>query len=95
MNTCQNLLEPAKLQTLSNISTRSGKYSTPVLFSESAIGHHLLDNLMCAKNYSDGKFTIYLAVRLHLFALDDVFIKSCKPNLCRQNDFVYNLKPLR
>ena len=41
-----------------NIFTRSGKSLTPVIFSESAIGQHLLDNLMCAKNYSDEKSTI-------------------------------------
>ena len=33
-----------------NISTRSGKSSTPVMFSESAIGQHFLDNPICAKN---------------------------------------------
>ena len=33
-----------------NISTRSGKSSTPVMFSEFAIDQHLLNNPMCAKN---------------------------------------------
>ena len=41
-----------------NISTHSGKSSTPVIFSESAIGQDLLDNPMCAKNYSDKKSAI-------------------------------------
>ena len=34
-----------------NISTRSGKSSTSVMFSDSAIGQHLFDNPICAKNY--------------------------------------------
>ena len=77
-----------------NISTRSGKSSTPVMFSDSAIGQHLLDNPICAQNYSDKKFTILSFGRssFHLSALEAVYIKSCKPNLCRQNKFVYNLK---
>ena len=33
-----------------NIFTRSGKSSTPVMFSDSAIGQQLLDNFICAKN---------------------------------------------
>ena len=46
------------------------------MFSESAIDQHLLDNPMCAKNYSDGKFTILSFGRLsfHLFALEAVYI---------------------
>ena len=43
-----------------NISTRSAKSSTPVMFSESATGQHLLDNPMWAKYFSDGKFTVLL-----------------------------------
>ena len=80
-----------------NISTCSGKSSTPVMFSDSAIGQHLLDNPICAKNYSDEKFTILSFDRssFHLFALKAVYIKSCKPKLCRQKEFFYNLKLLR
>ena len=67
------------------------------MFSKSTIGQYLLDNPMCAKNYSDGKFTILLFGRssFHLSALEAVYIKSCKPSLCRQKEFVYNLKLLR
>ena len=80
-----------------NISTRSGKSSASVMFSESAIGHHLLDNPICAQNYTDKKFTTLSFGRssLHLCALEAVYIKSCKPNLCRQKEFVCNLKLLR
>ena len=69
-----------------NISTRSGKYSTSVMFSESAIGLHLLDKPMYAKNYSNKKFTILSFGRsfFHLSASDAACIKSCKPNLCCQ-----------
>ena len=41
-----------------NISTRSGKSSTLVMFNESAIGQHLFNNPICTKNYSDEKCTI-------------------------------------
>ena len=80
-----------------NISTRSGKSSTPVMFNEFAIAQHLLDNPICAKNYSNEKFTIisFGCSSFHLSALEAVYIKSCKPNLCRQKKFVYNLKLLR
>ena len=56
-----------------------------------------LDNPWCAQNYSNEKFTILSFGRLsfHLSALEAVYIKSCKPNLCRQKEFVYNLKILR
>ena len=42
-----------------NISTRFGKSSTLVMFSESAIGQHLLDNPLCTKNYNDKKDAIF------------------------------------
>ena len=79
-----------------NISTRLGKSSTPVMFSESAIGQHLLDNSMRAKSYNDKKFIIlsFSPLTFSLSALGTVFIKSCRPNLCRQKEFVYNLKIL-
>ena len=69
-----------------NISTRSGKFSTPVMFNESAIGQNYSDNPMCAKNYSDEKFTILSFGRssFNLSALKAVYIKSCQSNLCRQ-----------
>ena len=78
-----------------NISTRSGKSSTPVMFSKSAIGQHFLNSFICVKNYK--KFAIFSFGRLpfHLSALEAVYIKSCKQNLCRQKEFVYNLKLLR
>ena len=58
------------------------------MFSESAIGQHLLDVI-----YADKKFTILLFGRLsfRLSALEAVNIKSCKPNLYHQKEFVYKL----
>ena len=54
------------------------------------------DNPICTKNYSDEKFTIFIFGHssFYLSALEAVYIKSCKPNLCRQKEFVYNLKLL-
>ena len=63
-----------------NISTRSGKSSTPVKFSKSTIGQQLvLDSHMCAMNYSDEKFSILYFGRssFHLCVLEAVYIKSC------------------
>ena len=50
------------------------------MFSYSAIGQHLLDNPICAKNYSDEKFTILSFRRLsfHLSALEAKFIPPKK-----------------
>ena len=85
-----------QIPTSRNIPTYSEISSNPVMFSKSAIDQHLLDNPMCSKNCSDGKFTILSFGRspFHLSALEAVYIKPCKPNLCRQEEFVYNLKLL-
>ena len=86
---CQHVpkfIRTGQIPSSRNISTRFGISSTPVIFSESAIGQHLLDNPMCAKNYSDKKFIIFSFGRssFYLSALEAVYIKSSKPNLCRQ-----------
>ena len=79
-----------------DIFTRSSKSSTPVMFQESVVDQHIFDNAICAKIYSDKKFTILLFIGLsfHLSALEVDCIKSCKKNLYRQKEFVYNLKLL-
>ena len=66
------------------------------MFSESVIRQHLLDNPICTKNYSDEKFTIlsFGHLSFYLSTLEAVHIKSCKPILCCQKEFVYNLKLL-
>ena len=56
----------------------------------SAIAEHLLNNSDCAKNYSDSNFSILSKARndYHLSVLESLFIKTCKPNLCKQQ-YVY------
>ena len=67
------------------------------MFSESPIGQHPFGNPMCAQNYSDKKFTIlsFGHSSFYLSALEAVYMKSRKPNLCRQKEFIYNLKIFR
>ena len=56
----------------------------------SAIAEHLLNNSDYAKNYSDSNFSILSKARkdYHLSVLESLFIKTCKPNLCKQQ-YVY------
>lgn len=61
---------------------------------DSAIGQHLLNNPSCANAYTDERFSILALGRtaFHLSALEATFIKTSKPNLCKQKEFVYGLK---
>ena len=70
--------------------TRSFKAET----SFSAIRQHLLQNPTCAREYNDNKFSILARGRtsFHLFTLEATYIKTSKPNLCKQKEFVYGLK---
>ena len=91
---CQHVpkfIRTGQISNSRNISTYFGKSSIPVMFNESAIDQHLLDD-----THRDKKFTILLFGRLsfRLSALEAVNIKSCKPNLCHQKEFVYKLKLL-
>ena len=90
-------IRTGQIQNSRNIFTHSGKSAIPVMFGESAIGQHLLDKPICAKNYCDKKFTIlsFGLSSFHLSALEAVNSKSCKPNLCHQKEFIYNFKLLR
>ena len=56
----------------------------------SANAEHLLNNSDCAKNYSDRNFPIISKARndYHLSILESLFIKTFKPNLCKQQ-YVY------
>ena len=60
----------------------------------SATGQHLLDNDRCALNYDDKRFSILAAARssFHLNLLEAAYIKTGRPVLCRQKEFVYTLK---
>ena len=60
---------------------------------QSPIHEHLLNNLICVENNLDSKFKILSRARntYHLSFLEPLFIKTCKPKMCKQQDF-YNLK---
>ena len=62
--------------------------------SFSAIGQHLLQNPTCTREYNDNKFSILAHGRssFHLSTLEATNIKTSKPNLCKQKEFVYGLK---
>ena len=66
------------------------------LTHDSAIGLHLLRNPTCAQHYDDSMFSMLAKGRspFHLSALEATFIKTSNPILCRQKEFVYNLKIL-
>ena len=61
--------------------------------SFSAIGQHPLQNPTCAREYNDNKFSILARDRtfFHLSTLEATYIKTSKPNLCKQKEFVYGL----
>ena len=62
--------------------------------SFSAIEQHLLQNPTCAREYNDNKFSILARGRIsfYLSTLEATYIKTSKPNLCKQKEFVYGLK---
>ena len=61
-------------------STQNNKQS---LVSDSAIGFHLLKNLVCVQTYDDSTFSIFAHGRsfFHLSALEVTFIKTFIPSL--------------
>ena len=80
------------------VSVFSLKDSEKIFFktetSFSAIGQHLLQNPTCANEYNDNKFSILARGRtsFHLSTLEATYIKTSKPNLCKQKKFVYGPK---
>ena len=84
----------SKIRSSLSRACKTDDNSSQPCFHESAIGQHLLDNKECASQYSDSKFSILFRGRskFHLSALEATFIKSLKPNLCKQKEFVYSLK---
>ena len=62
--------------------------------SFSAIGQHLLQNPTCAHEYNDNKFSILARGRtsFYLSTLEVTYIKTSKPNLCKQKEFIHGLK---
>ena len=61
---------------------------------DSAIGQHLLENDQCALNYDDKQFSIFATAlsSFHFNPLEAAYIKTRRPALCRQKEFVYTLK---
>ena len=72
---------------------RSCRSRNTVKTSDSAIGQHLLDNPDCEKLYNDDMFRIIGRARssFHLAVLESIYIKTKKPPLCRQKEFVFSL----
>ena len=78
-----------------NLSNRESKITnTPTVYSNSAIGQHLLENEKCAKHYNDAHISILATARssFHLSVLEATYINSLQPILCRQKEFVYSLQ---
>ena len=59
-----------------------------------AIGNHLLHNADCAQHYDEQMFTILARGRnqFHLSVLESLFIRTAKPVLCKQKQYVYKTK---
>ena len=62
-----------------------------------AIGQHLLENKQCALNSDNKWFSILATARssFHLNLLEAAYIKTQRPALYRQKEFVYALKLFR
>jgi hypothetical protein len=72
----------------------NGTKSKPKANYFTAIGSHLLDNPTCAQHYSDRMFKILARGRnqFHLKILESLFIRTKKPVLCRQKQYVYKTR---
>ena len=60
----------------------------------SAIGQHLLDNQVCAKNFKENSFSVVARAEnsFQLHILEALYIQSLKPSLCKQKKFVYQTR---
>ena len=60
----------------------------------SAIGQHLVDNQVCAKNFTREKFSVVARAEnsFQLHILEALYIQSLKPRLCKQKKFVYQTR---
>ena len=76
---------------------RASKRKQPAPECDSAIGQHLLENDQCAVNYKDDQFSILDTTRspFYLSLVEASYIKVRRPNLCKQKEFVYTLKPFK
>ena len=64
---------------------------------DSAIGQHLLENEQCALDYDNKRFSLLATARISfdLNLLEAAHIKTLRPVLCRQKEFVYTFKLFR
>ena len=64
---------------------------------DSAIGQHLSENDQCALNHNNKRFSFLATARssFHLNLLEAAYIKTRRPVLCKQKEFVYALKLFR
>ena len=85
----QQLIRPRRSQ-----PHRSWKRNETKPDCDSAIGQHLLNNDRCALNCDDRRFSILAAAcsSFYLNLLEAAYIKTRRPVLCRQKEFVYTLK---
>ena len=85
----RNKIKPQK-----DLPRRQYKPTQNALVSDSAVGQHLLDNKIIAKNFDTNWFFILATGRssFHLEKLKAIFIKSLEPSLCCRKEFVYRLK---
>ena len=76
---------------------RSCKRNDTKLGCDFAIGQYLLENDQCALNYDNKWFSILATTRssFHLNLLEAAYIKTRRPVLCKQKEFVYALKLFR
>ena len=90
----QNKGNPTKV-----LPKRNCKSTTPLNQQDcdSAISLHLIQNPDCASHYHIDQFSILAKARtvFHLGTLEATFIKTLKPILCRQKEFVHSLQILR
>lgn len=91
----KSLLHAAKQQSSSLIVNNTSTIPA-VRNCRSAIGQHLLDNPICAENFSLDNFSILSQARnsFQLHVLEAWFIHFHKPVLCKQKELIYKLKLL-
>ena len=83
--TTQRLENRIKQRPPSNLLDRSSNTK-----SKSAIGEHLMNSVTCLEEFDKSMFSVVCKARTEsvLHVLEALFIKSLKPELCKQMEFV-------
>ena len=73
------------------------KRDNPAEGYQSAVACHLAANADCCRSYGESDFTVLSRCRSkqHRDVLEAMYIRCCKPVLCRQKSFVVNLTLFR